>query len=155
MPLSLHSPWLKTSLAGALLLSALWLLKPAASVRTAEKGVVEISFMSPEGPIKDALVEACPIRLRPVLMTSVATVAAAFPLIIGNSIGQETRTPMGLTIIGGTIVSTFFTLFVVPCVYLLLSHFELKRNKNKFAKNTGSLPPSEPSKIDLINFKKG
>lgn len=74
--------------------------------------------------VKEALVKACPVRLRPVLMTSVATVAAAAPLVFGNSIGQETRTPMGLTIIGGTIVSTALTLFVVPCIYLILSRFE-------------------------------
>jgi multidrug efflux pump subunit AcrB len=57
-------------------------------------------------------------------MTSVATVAAALPLVFGNSIGQETRTPMGLTIVGGIVVSTVFTLVVVPSIYLLLSKFE-------------------------------
>ncbi|MBP9854508.1 MAG: efflux RND transporter permease subunit [Candidatus Omnitrophica bacterium] len=87
----------------------------------------QIRQQNPDMSIRDALSKACPIRLRPILMTSVATVAAAFPLIIGNSIGQETRTPMGLTIIGGTIVSTIFTLFVVPCVYLVLSRFEIKK----------------------------
>lgn len=80
-----------------------------------------------ERDVSKALLQACPVRLRPILMTSVATVAAAIPLAIGNSIGQETRTPMGLTIIGGTIVSTVFTLFVVPCLYLMLSKIE--RNK--------------------------
>jgi multidrug efflux pump subunit AcrB len=80
-----------------------------------------------ERDVRKALIEACPVRLRPILMTSVATVAAAIPLAMGNSIGQETRTPMGLTIIGGTIVSTIFTLFVVPSIYLLLS--KLERNK--------------------------
>ncbi len=77
---------------------------------------------------QDALIEACPVRLRPILMTSVATVAAAIPLVIGNSIGQETRTPMGLTIIGGSIVSTIFSLLVVPSIYLLLSKFEKKKS---------------------------
>jgi hydrophobe/amphiphile efflux-1 (HAE1) family protein len=76
--------------------------------------------------IKNALIEACPVRLRPILMTSAATIAAATPLIIGNSMGQETRTPMGLTIVGGTLVSTVLTLFVVPCLYLILSRFESK-----------------------------
>jgi multidrug efflux pump subunit AcrB len=76
---------------------------------------------------KNALIEACPVRLRPILMTSAATIFAALPLVIGNSIGQETRTPIGLTIIGGTIVSTFFTLFVVPCIYLLLTRFESEK----------------------------
>ncbi|MCX6125137.1 MAG: efflux RND transporter permease subunit [Proteobacteria bacterium] len=79
-----------------------------------------------ESHVDKALIEACPVRLRPILMTSVATVAAAMPLVIGNSIGQETRTPMGLVIIGGTIVSTVFTLYVVPCLYKLLSWFESK-----------------------------
>lgn len=74
--------------------------------------------------VKEALIEACPVRLRPILMTSTATVIAALPLIIGNSVGQETRTPIGLTIVGGTIVSTVFTLLVVPCIYLLLTRFE-------------------------------
>ena len=74
--------------------------------------------------VRHALVAACPVRLRPVLMTSAATVFAALPLVIGNSVGQETRTPIGLTIVGGTIVSTFFTLYVVPCFYYLLSKLE-------------------------------
>lgn len=78
---------------------------------------------------KEALIQACPIRLRPILMTSVATIAAAIPLVLGNSIGQETRTPMGLTIIGGTLVSTLFTLLVVPCVYLLLSRLEKRKDR--------------------------
>jgi hydrophobe/amphiphile efflux-1 (HAE1) family protein len=80
-----------------------------------------------EKDVHKALVDACPVRLRPILMTSVATVAAAIPLVIGNTIGQETRTPMGLVIIGGTIVSTIFTLFVVPSLYKSLSWFESKQ----------------------------
>ncbi len=85
-------------------------------------------------PLK-ALLEACPVRLRPILMTSVATVAAAMPLVIGDSMGQETRTPMGLTIIGGTIVSTVFTLFVVPSLYYLMTVFESKK-KREFSTNS-------------------
>ncbi|WP_413559616.1 efflux RND transporter permease subunit [Bdellovibrio sp. HCB209] len=71
-----------------------------------------------------ALIEACPVRLRPILMTSVATVAAATPLVFGSGIGSETRLPMGLAIIGGTIISTLLTLFVVPALYLSLSPLE-------------------------------
>ncbi|WP_413586163.1 efflux RND transporter permease subunit [Bdellovibrio sp. HCB274] len=71
-----------------------------------------------------ALIDACPVRLRPILMTSVATIAAATPLVFGAGIGAETRLPMGLTIIGGTIVSTLLTLFVVPALYLMLSPLE-------------------------------
>ncbi|MBC7537430.1 MAG: efflux RND transporter permease subunit [Bacteriovorax sp.] len=80
-------------------------------------------------PVTEALLEACPVRLRPILMTSAATVAAATPLIIGHGMGAETRLPMGLSIIGGTIVSTLLTLFVVPALYLILSPLESKPRK--------------------------
>jgi multidrug efflux pump subunit AcrB len=87
--------------------------------------------------VREALLHACPIRLRPIIMTSVATVVAALPLIFGNSMGQETRTPMGLTIAAGTIVSTLFTLLVVPCLYQLLSRFE--RPQEKFSLEEGNV----------------
>lgn len=79
--------------------------------------------------ITQALKEACPVRLRPILMTSVATVAAAAPLVFGGGMGAETRIPMGLSIIGGTIVSTILTLFVVPALYLMLSPLESKKKE--------------------------
>jgi multidrug efflux pump subunit AcrB len=78
-------------------------------------------------PVHEALLAGCPVRLRPILMTSAATVCAALPLVFGNSLGQETRTPMGLTIVGGTILSTLLTLFVVPSLYKLLSRFEIRK----------------------------
>ena len=76
-----------------------------------------------ETPI-EALLKACPVRLRPIIMTYVATIAAAVPLVLGSGIGVETRIPMGLSIIGGTIVSTILTLFVVPALYLMLTPLE-------------------------------
>ena len=63
-------------------------------------------------------------------MTSVATVAAAAPLIFGHGMGAETRLPMGLAIIGGTIISTILTLFVVPALYLIMAPLE-KNKKNR------------------------
>jgi HAE1 family hydrophobic/amphiphilic exporter-1 len=69
--------------------------------------------------VHEALETACPIRLRPILMTSLATVAAAIPPALALGPGAEVRIPMSVTVIGGVIVSTFFTLFVVPCVYQL------------------------------------
>ncbi|MFA5142893.1 MAG: efflux RND transporter permease subunit [Candidatus Omnitrophota bacterium] len=82
--------------------------------------------------VRPALLKACPIRLRPILMTSVATIAAAVPPALAIGPGAETRIPMAITIIGGVIVSTFFTLLVVPCVYSLFSKLERKRYDVKF-----------------------
>ncbi len=92
----------------------------------------------------EAMLEAGAVRLRPILMTSVATVAAAFPLILGQGMGIETRIPMGLTIIGGTIVSTVLTLFVVPAIYLLLVRFE---------KGAKAEPTEEPKEASLSNYR--
>ena len=74
--------------------------------------------------VNDALLKACPVRLRPILMTSFATIAAAIPPAMAIGPGAEVRIPMSIAVIGGVIVSTFFTLFVVPCVYVALSRFE-------------------------------
>lgn len=71
--------------------------------------------------VHDALVEACPIRLRPILMTSFATIAAAVPPALAIGPGAETRIPLAFAIIGGVAVSTLLTLFVVPCVYSFLT----------------------------------
>lgn len=76
--------------------------------------------------VKDALAEACPVRLRPILMTSIATIAAAVPPALAAGPGAESRIPMAIAVIGGIIVSTLMTLFVVPSVYSLLSHLERK-----------------------------
>ncbi len=77
--------------------------------------------------VRAALLEACPIRLRPILMTSLATIAAALPLALALGPGAELRAPMAIAVIGGVLVSTLLTLFVVPCVYELLARFEQNR----------------------------
>jgi HAE1 family hydrophobic/amphiphilic exporter-1 len=68
----------------------------------------------------EALLQACPIRLRPILMTSVATIAGALPPALALGPGAELQRPMALALVGGMIVSTGFTLFVVPAAYSLI-----------------------------------
>ncbi len=77
--------------------------------------------------VKEALLEACPIRLRPIMMTSISTIAAAIPPAMAIGPGAESRIPMAVTVIGGMILSTLLTLFVVPAAYSLFSRFEHHR----------------------------
>ena len=78
--------------------------------------------MRAEGkPVREALLTACPIRLRPILMTSISTVAAAIPPALALGPGAESRIPMAMAVIGGMTLSTLLTLFVVPCAYSLVS----------------------------------
>ena len=71
----------------------------------------------------DAILEAAPTRLRPVLMTSFAIVGATLPTAAGLGRGAGFRQPLGITVVGGVIVSTFLTLLVIPSVYLLFDNF--------------------------------
>jgi len=70
--------------------------------------------------IDDALRDACPIRMRPVLMTSATVVLALFPAALGFGAGAETNQPLSIAVIGGMISSTLLTLVVVPAVYSLV-----------------------------------
>lgn len=80
--------------------------------------------------VNEALLEACPIRLRPILMTSFATIAAAIPPALGYGPGAETRIPMALVVIGGVLLSTLLTLLVVPCAYSLMAPLESRRHED-------------------------
>ncbi len=75
----------------------------------------------------EALLEAGPIRLRPILMTSAAMVLGMLPTAIGRAEGSEFRAPMAMAVIGGVITSTFLTLIVVPIVYTWMDRFTLKK----------------------------
>ena len=80
--------------------------------------------------INDALKEACPIRLRPVVMTSLTIILALLPAALGLGAGSETNKPLSVAIIGGMISSTLLTLVVVPAAYsLVMSGLENWKNK--------------------------
>ncbi|MBA2270514.1 MAG: efflux RND transporter permease subunit [Chthoniobacterales bacterium] len=69
-----------------------------------------------------AISEASRIRLRPVLMTTIATVAGHFPLVLVSGAGAKARNSIGLVLVGGMTIGTVFTLFIVPSLYMLIAH---------------------------------
>src|SRR5439155_26083590 len=70
--------------------------------------------------VEEAVLAACPVRLRPILMTSVATVAGAIPAALGLGPGAETRAPMARGIIGGNVLSTLVTLVLVLFLFVVI-----------------------------------
>jgi len=74
-------------------------------------------------PLLEATIEAGKTRLRPILMTTIATIVGLFPMALGIGEGSETNLPLARAVIGGLVVSTFFTLFLIPSLYTLLERF--------------------------------
>ncbi len=72
----------------------------------------------------DAIYKACLLRFRPILMTTMAALFGALPLALGNGVGSELRRPLGITIIGGLIVSQILTLFTTPIVYIYMDRLQ-------------------------------
>jgi len=75
---------------------------------------------------EDAIYQACVLRFRPIMMTTAAALLAGLPLALGQGTGSELRRPLGITIVGGLIVSQMLTLFTTPVIYLYLDRLQLR-----------------------------
>lgn len=92
----------------------------------------------------EALLQACPVRLRPILMTSIATIAGATPAAFALGPGAETQRPMAIGLVGGMMVSTVMTLFVVPAAYSVFDDvvtWNEERQKNGVGLFAGLMSP--------------
>ena len=84
---------------------------------------------------REAIHQACLLRFRPILMTTMAALLGALPLMLGTGTGSELRHPLGITIVGGLIVSQVLTLFTTPVIYLAFDRLGAAR----------ALPAAAPS----------
>lgn len=78
-------------------------------------------------PLREAVLEACSLRLRPIFMTTFSTILGMLPIAMGIGAGAELRQSMGVVLVGGLITSTLLTLLVVPLIYLLFEEWKEKR----------------------------
>jgi len=96
---------------------------------------------------EEAIYEACLLRFRPIMMTTMAAILGGLPLALGRGTGSELRRPLGITIVGGLIVSQALTLFTTPVVYLFFDRLRLRveTSKSKSGRQTFAPAPSPAS----------
>jgi multidrug efflux pump len=91
---------------------------------------------------RDSIFEASMLRFRPILMTTMAALFGAVPLAVGTGMGSELRRPLGITIIGGLLVSQVLTLYTTPVIYLFMDNLRLKVQGDKRARLFTATPAS-------------
>jgi multidrug efflux pump len=91
---------------------------------------------------RDAIYQACLLRFRPILMTTMAALLGALPLALGRGTGSELRRPLGIAIVGGLIFSQMLTLYTTPIVYLYLDRMRLRRERARHQSSGAAPQPS-------------
>ena len=94
-----------------------------------------------KGP-QEAIYEACLLRFRPIMMTTMAALLGGLPLALGTGVGSELRRPLGITIVGGLLVSQLLTLFTTPVVYLYMERLRLWGGRLRFRRKVELLGSS-------------
>jgi multidrug efflux pump len=83
--------------------------------------------MTPE----ESIFQACLLRFRPIMMTTMAALLGALPLALGTGTGSELRRPLGITIVGGLLLSQILTLYTTPVIYLYMDRLGKSMRKRK------------------------
>ena len=89
---------------------------------------------------RDSIVQACLLRFRPIMMTTMAALLGGLPLALGQGTGAELRRPLGITIVGGLVISQLLTLFTTPVVYLALDRFSRHKRRAPAAQPAAAQP---------------
>src|SRR5690606_31297439 len=88
-----------------------------------------------------AIVQACLVRFRPIMMTTFAALAAALPIAMGLGAGADSRRPLGLAVVGGLVVSQLLTLYITPVVYVYMDRFTARLRRRSAGQAAPTIEP--------------
>jgi multidrug efflux pump len=92
----------------------------------------------------DAIFQACLLRFRPIMMTTMAALLGGVPLALGTGVGSELRRPLGITIVGGLIFSQMLTLYTTPVIYLFFDRLAVRFSSRHRAMRSGGPAGAAP-----------
>src|SRR4030095_6095634 len=102
-----------------------------------------VEKMAPE----QSIYQACLLRFRPIMMTTMAALLGALPLALGQGNGSELRRPLGIAIVGGLLLSHFLTLYTTPVVYLYLDRFAAWSRRSRATRACTAEAPADASAV--------
>jgi HAE1 family hydrophobic/amphiphilic exporter-1 len=85
---------------------------------------------------RDAIIEACLVRFRPIMMTTLAAIFGTLPIALGTGMGAGSRRPLGIAIVGGLLFSQMLTLYITPAFYVAMEHLSERLKRRNAARQT-------------------